>query len=91
MRRCVVALTLWVTGVALVLTSVVSPADSASASSAVTLVASVASVASVTSVTSVTRVSVGESHSCALTTAGGVDCWGRNYRGELGNVTARNS
>jgi alpha-tubulin suppressor-like RCC1 family protein len=32
----------------------------------------------------VVQVAVGYSHSCALTSAGGVQCWGYNWEGELG-------
>jgi RHS repeat-associated protein len=35
----------------------------------------------------VAAISTGDSHSCVVTTSGGVKCWGYNARGELGNGT----
>lgn len=39
----------------------------------------------------VSAVAVGDWHACALTTTGGVKCWGGNFKGELGNNTTTHS
>lgn len=41
--------------------------------------------------TGVAQIATGEFHGCAVTTAGAALCWGKNFLGELGNGSTKNS
>lgn len=38
----------------------------------------------------ITSLAMGDNHTCSISTAGGVKCWGANYSGQLGDATFTN-
>src|SRR5215218_8371069 len=90
-ERCRAAFALRLVIVAGLAVTLVAAAGSGRAGTAVSLAASSGAGGSGAAIVSVNAIAAGLGSSCAVTSTGGVKCWGTNGHDELGNAEAGDS